>query len=93
MMLHVYVHILFFFPIGLEQTPKRKRKAVTPKTKKMKILSTKLYYMRRKIMNMGRGGLSHTQIIKSIKCMVSPVIYQFIATQLKFSRVSKFGRR
>lgn len=63
----------------------------TPKTRKIRTLRAQLQYWKKK--EKVAGNLKSKQILPSIKRLVSPIVYNFISSQVKFSGVSKFGRR
>lgn len=86
----------------LTSTPKRcltfKTRNLTPKTVKIKSLKSKVYYLKRKSMNLTKAPKNSKLIIKTvlnmIKPIVKPVVYNFIKCQLINNNfVSKYGRR
>nr|XP_042909973.1 uncharacterized protein LOC122271740 [Parasteatoda tepidariorum] len=77
------------------QTPKRPvdQRVITPKTRKIKRLSSKLY-LKRKLENQPKcSSLDVKSILSVIQPLVTPSIYHFIKCQLLSCNVSKYGRR
>ncbi|KFM78508.1 THAP domain-containing protein 9, partial [Stegodyphus mimosarum] len=72
------------------KTPETHSKVYTPKSLKIKRLTSQVSYLKRKYC---RDKKSLADILKVIQPMVSPVIYSFIKGQLKASSLSKYGQR
>nr|XP_042905123.1 uncharacterized protein LOC110283341 [Parasteatoda tepidariorum] len=78
-------------------TPRRgvqRLRLLTPKSKKIKSLATKLHFLNRKYAQTKVERVKNLkQVISSIEPQVSPVIFSFIRSQLISSSVSKYGHR
>ncbi|XP_071043146.1 uncharacterized protein [Parasteatoda tepidariorum] len=71
------------------KTPKFSKKLhlVSPKTRKVKALTSKLYFCHKRLSSLQIGRNNIISMLKELKNLVTPVLYNFISSQIKFSSV------
>ncbi|XP_035232862.1 uncharacterized protein LOC118204669 [Stegodyphus dumicola] len=81
---------------NITETPKRLKcnKNLTPKSLKIRQLSHKLAYLKRKHSAKRKANKAGVEkALQLISSLVSSVVFTFIKSQIKASNVSKYGRR